>query len=69
MPGVFEEIIRQRAAGNSGIVGAMLESNLIAGNQKFPQPLESLTYGQSITDQCIDWETTVSLLRSAADNL
>ena len=69
MPGVFEEIIRQRAAGNSGIVGAMLESNLIAGNQKFPQPLESLTYGQSITDQCIDWETTVSLLRSAADTL
>ena len=69
MPGVFEEIIRQRAAGNSGIVGAMLESNLIAGNQRFPQPLESLTYGQSITDQCIDWETTVSLLQSAADTL
>tara|TARA_B100002003_G_scaffold236222_1_gene251947 strand:- start:1096 stop:1617 length:522 start_codon:yes stop_codon:yes gene_type:complete len=69
MPAVFEEIIRQRAAGNNGIVGAMLESNLVAGNQKFPQPLPDLTYGQSITDKCIDWETTERLLRAAASTI
>ena len=65
MPGVFREIVRQRAAGEHSIIGAMLESNLVAGNQKFPQPLENLVRGQSITDACIDWETTESLLREA----
>ena len=65
MPAVFREIVKQRAAGTTGITSAMLESNLVAGNQKFPQPLEDLTYGQSITDQCIDWDTTVELLREA----
>lgn len=69
MPGVFEEIVQQRARGNRGIVAAMLESNLVAGNQSFPQPIEDLTYGQSITDQCIDWETTEHLLRAAASAL
>ena len=65
MPGVFEEIVRQRLAGKPGIIGAMLESNLVAGNQSFPQPLENLTHGQSITDKCIDWPTTEALLRKA----
>lgn len=64
MPAVFEEIVRQRKAGDTSIIGAMLESNLVAGAQKFPQPLDQLVYGQSITDACIDWETTVSLLGS-----
>ncbi len=63
MPGVFREIVRQRVAGEDAIIGAMLESNLIGGNQKFPQPLEQLTRGQSITDACISWETTEALLR------
>jgi 3-deoxy-7-phosphoheptulonate synthase len=44
----------------------MLESHLVAGNQKFPQPLEDLTYGQSITDKCIDWDTTVTLVNETA---
>jgi len=66
MPSVFGEIVRQRAAGSSNVIGAMLESNLVAGNQSFPQPIEELTYGQSITDQCIDWETTETLIRAAA---
>lgn len=69
MPAVFEEIIRQRASGDTSIVGAMLESHLVAGAQKFPQALEDLTYGQSITDQCIDWDTTEKLIRSAAARL
>ena len=50
MPGVYRDIVAQRAAGSTKIIGAMLESHLVAGNQKFPQPLVDLTYGQSITD-------------------
>jgi 3-deoxy-7-phosphoheptulonate synthase len=69
MPAVFEEIVRQRAEGDHSIVGAMLESHLHSGNQKFPQPLDQLTYGQSITDQCIDWETTERLVVEAASKL
>lgn len=63
MPGVFREIVRQRVAGAKSIIGGMLESNLVAGNQKFPQPLDQLVRGQSITDACIDWDTTEALLR------
>ena len=66
MPGVFREIVRQRLAGETAIIGAMLESNLVGGNQKFPQPLDQLTPGQSITDACIDWPTTETLLRETA---
>lgn len=69
MPAVFEEIIRQRVAGDHSITGAMLESHLVAGNQEFPQPLDQLTYGQSITDQCIDWATTERIVRDAAGRL
>jgi 3-deoxy-7-phosphoheptulonate synthase len=66
MPAVFEEIVRQRAAGDTSIIGAMLESHLVAGAQKFPQPLDQLVHGQSITDACIDWETTEKLILQAA---
>ncbi len=69
MPAVFEEIISQRAAGDTSVIGAMLESHLADGNQKFPQTLDQLTYGQSITDQCINWETTERLVREAAEKL
>lgn len=63
MPDVYRSIVSQRSAGNTKIIGAMLESHLVAGNQRFPQPLTDLTYGQSITDKCIDWETTVQLVK------
>ena len=65
MPDVFREIVRQRAAGQKAIIGAMLESNLVGGSQKFPQPLDQLVRGQSITDACIDWDATEQLLREA----
>ncbi|WFB36446.1 3-deoxy-7-phosphoheptulonate synthase [Kiritimatiellota bacterium B12222] len=65
MPEVFMEIVRQRAEGNLKVIGAMVESNLVAGAQSFPRPLDELTYGQSITDQCIDWDTTVETVREA----
>ena len=69
MPGVFEEIVKQRAEGDRSIIGAMLESHLEAGAQKFPQPLDQLKYGQSITDQCIDWESTERIVKQAASLL
>jgi 3-deoxy-7-phosphoheptulonate synthase len=69
MPAVFEEIVRQRATGDTSIIGAMLESHLVAGAQKFPQPLDQLIHGQSITDACIDWETTEKLLLATAATL
>jgi 3-deoxy-7-phosphoheptulonate synthase len=69
MPGVFREILQQRVAGNRAIIGAMLESNLVSGNQSFPRPLDQLVRGQSITDSCIDWETTEALLEEAAERL
>ncbi|MGH7944251.1 MAG: 3-deoxy-7-phosphoheptulonate synthase [Opitutaceae bacterium] len=62
-PDVVREVLAQIAAGNTTIMGAMIESNLEAGNQAFPQPKEKLRYGVSITDACIDWSTTEKLVR------
>ena len=61
-PGVIREVVRQFASGNKNIIGAMLESNLLAGNQSI-QSRDQLEYGVSITDKCIDWETTENLIR------
>ena len=69
MPDTFRDIVKQRAAGNTGIIGAMLESHLVAGAQAMAESKDALVYGQSITDQCIDWTTTETLLREAADQL
>ena len=63
-PIVFREVIRQRTAGNSGVIGLMLESHLNEGNQSLGDPTD-LKYGVSITDACINWETTKTLLREA----
>ena len=53
----------QVAAGNRAIVGTMLESFLVAGNQSLGG---ELTYGQSITDACMDWDQTVTVLDELA---
>ncbi len=63
-PEVLTEILSQISSGNTSIIGAMLESNLNAGSQKFPAPLNKLQYGVSITDGCINWETTETLIRN-----
>tara|TARA_Y100000588_G_scaffold389188_1_gene491323 strand:- start:304 stop:1341 length:1038 start_codon:yes stop_codon:yes gene_type:complete len=63
-PIVFREVIRQRTAGNTGVIGLMLESHLNEGNQSLGNPAD-LQYGVSITDACINWETTETLLREA----
>ena len=62
-PEVMRALLAQIAAGNTSLMGAMIESNLGAGNQAFPQPLAALRYGVSITDGCIDWPATESLVR------
>ena len=62
-PEVMRALLTQIAAGNRSIMGAMIESNLSAGNQAFPVPKETLRYGVSITDGCIDWPTTETLVR------
>ncbi len=62
-PEVMRELLTQMQAGNTSIIGAMIESNLEAGSQPFPQPKEQLRYGVSITDACIDWSTTEKLVR------
>ena len=66
---VIESIIEQIEAGNQSIIGAMIESNLNGGNQKFPQPKSELQHGVSITNACIDWETTVTALNRLYDGL
>jgi 3-deoxy-7-phosphoheptulonate synthase len=62
-PEVMRELLTQLQAGNTSIIGAMIESNLEAGSQPLPQPKEQLRYGVSITDACIDWSTTEKLVR------
>jgi 3-deoxy-7-phosphoheptulonate synthase len=61
-PLVAENCIAQIVDGNRSIVGLMLESHLKAGNQAIPKDLTKLEYGLSITDPCIDWQTTENLL-------
>ncbi len=68
-PEVMRAVLDQVRAGNTDIIGAMVESNLSAGSQKFPQPLEALRYGVSITDGCIDWATTEKLIRDTHEAL
>jgi 3-deoxy-7-phosphoheptulonate synthase len=68
-PEVFHDVIEQRAAGSQAIIGAMLESNLAAGNQPFPRPPDELVYGLSITDACLGWETTERIVLEAAERL
>ena len=65
-PLVSADIAGQISGGEARITGVMMESNLVAGRQDVV-PGKPLTYGQSITDGCIDWETTVQALGVLAD--
>jgi len=60
-PAVIEDIAGQIDAGDSRIGGVMIESHLFAGRQDLV-PGQPLVYGQSITDGCIDWESSIRLL-------
>ena len=65
-PLVIADIASQLSDGEQRIIGVMIESNLVAGRQDV-RPGTVLTYGQSITDGCIDWQTTVAALNKLAD--
>ena len=62
---VLASVVNQAVNGNSSIIGVMLESFLHAGNQKIPEDARNLKYGISITDACINWETTEKILLDA----
>jgi 3-deoxy-7-phosphoheptulonate synthase len=64
-PLVCRDVAAQVAAGSGDIMGVMIESNLVAGTQKLV-PGQPLTYGKSITDGCIDWAETRTLLDELA---
>ncbi len=64
-PAVAAQIGAQVARGESAIAGVMLESFLVAGRQDIVEGVE-LTYGQSITDACMDWDATVGVLDGLA---
>jgi 3-deoxy-7-phosphoheptulonate synthase len=64
-PLVIDDIAAQVAGGSNRISGAMIESHLKAGRQDIV-PGMPLEYGQSVTDACIDWETSLQVLESLA---
>lgn len=69
-PLVAKNVVNQILEGNESIVGMMLESHLNAGNQKSDGiPKEQLEYGVSITDACISWDTTSTLLQEIREKL
>lgn len=67
--GVAESAVAQIKDGNRSIIGLMLESHLNEGNQSSEQPRSEMRYGVSVTDACINWETTESLLREIHQDL
>lgn len=65
----MENVTNQIVEGNKSIVSLMVESNLGWGSQPIPKDLKQLKYGVSITDACIDWETTEKSIRSMHNRL
>jgi 3-deoxy-7-phosphoheptulonate synthase len=66
-PEVAADIARQVAAGSNSIAGVLLESHLVEGRQDITQGREGLRYGQSVTDGCIGWDSTVVTLEGLAE--
>ncbi|WP_153146536.1 3-deoxy-7-phosphoheptulonate synthase [Dechloromonas sp. H13] len=65
-PLVMADVVNQIRNGNKSLLGVMIESNIEAGNQPIPADLSQLKYGCSVTDGCVDWETTEKMIRDAA---
>ena len=69
---VAKDIAAQLSSGSKSVFGVMVESNLHAGAQKFTpgkdQP-SALTYGQSITDACINWDDSVGVLETLSQGV
>src|SRR5690606_29740648 len=62
---VAEDVAQRIAAGNANVLGAMVESHLVGGRQAFTPGVDdpaTLVYGQSITDGCLGWDESVTIL-------
>lgn len=68
-PLVLANVSNQILEGNKSIIGVMIESHLKGGNQKLSSNPDDMEYGVSVTDACIDWETTEASLIGMADKL
>ncbi len=66
---IFNSVLQQIIKGNRGIRGLMLESHLHADNQSINLSINSLKYGVSVTDPCLDWDKTKELLLNTANIL
>ncbi len=66
---VLREVASQLKSGSKNVMGVMLESHLVEGNQKLNSDLSKLTYGQSVTDACINFATTEILLEELAESV
>ncbi len=64
-PLVMKDVIQQVGNANTSLVGLMVESFLVAGNQPIPSDRSKLKYGCSVTDACVGWDTTAQMLREA----
>jgi len=68
-PLVMQDVSHQILEGNQSIQSLMVESHLNWGNQSIPEDLADLQYGVSVTDACIDWETTEKAIRDMREKL
>ena len=64
-PAVAADLSAQLAGGSRAVMGVMIESHLVAGRQEIVAG-KAAVYGQSVTDACIDWETSVAVLDALA---
>jgi 3-deoxy-7-phosphoheptulonate synthase len=65
---VVNDVKQQISSGEKNIIGIMLESNLVEGNQKI-NSRDKLKYGQSITDSCIGWNETEEIILALDETL
>ncbi|NOU61376.1 3-deoxy-7-phosphoheptulonate synthase [Marinifilum caeruleilacunae] len=66
---VLEDLAKQIQNGNRSIMGFMIESNLEFGKQSIPVNKDDLKFGVSVTDECLDWESTQEIVRDFCKNL
>lgn len=68
-PAVISDICGQIAGGSKAVAAVMIESNLVEGAQKLEGTPAQLTFGQSITDQCVGWQSTVEMVAELAESV
>jgi 3-deoxy-7-phosphoheptulonate synthase len=66
---VMTDVANQISQGNRSVIGFMVESNIHAGNQKITEDRTKMAYGVSVTDACVDWQTTEQMVRGLRDQV